>query len=523
MGDTEHLPRWDLTPIFPGLNAPEFRAAATAFETGIDDLAALFDRYGIGVTSHPPLNETPVAAFEDATGAYNELLAASWRLETYCYAQVAVDAGNAVAQARWSEFERQAERLTTLRTRYSAWLATLDLDALIARSPVAAAHAGPLRVLAESARHQMSPNEEALAAELSGSGAAAWSRLYERIWSSMAVDVELNGERQALPMSRVRLLAFDADRETRRRAYEAELRGWRSASVPLAAALNGVKGQALTLATRRGWQSPLDEACAVNRIDRETLDALLSAARESFPDFRRYLRAKATALGLGQLAWYDLLAPVGEIGRVWEYETARDFILREFGSYSTELSGLAERAFTERWLDIEPRAGKQGGAFCTAVGDGTSRIMSNFAPVFGEVRTLAHELGHAYHYDVMHREGRTMLQQMLTPATLAETVSIFCETLVRQAAIDGAKPAERVAMLDTGLQYHCRRVVDVSSSFLFEQRVFEARRERELSVDEVNAIMITAQLETYGDAIDPETFHPFMWAYRPHYFSATNS
>ncbi|MDQ3548706.1 MAG: M3 family metallopeptidase, partial [Chloroflexota bacterium] len=167
--------------------------------------------------------------------------------------------------------------------------------------------------------------------------------------------------------------------------------------------------------------------------------------------------------------------------------------------------------------------GKQGGAFCMAVGDGSSRILANFAPSFGAVRTLAHELGHAYHYHVLHRERRTLLQQMLTPMTLAETASTFCETLVRQAALDAADPAGQVTMLDAALQNHCRFVVDVSCGFLVEQRIFEARNARELSVDELNAITVTAQAETYGDAIDPATWHPFMWAYRPHAFSAANS
>jgi pepF/M3 family oligoendopeptidase len=451
------------------------------------------------------------------------LLLASWRLETFCYAHVATDAGNTLAQARWSECQHLAGRLAILQTRYSAWIATLDLNALIDRSPIAAAHAGPLRIMAESARHQMSPEEETLAAELDGSGAAGWSRLYEQIWSSLTVAIDMDGTRQSLPMSRVRRLAFDADRDTRRRAHEEELCAWQSVAVPLAAALNGVKGQALTLAARRGWPSTLDDACATHRIDRETLDAMLTAARESFLDFRRYMKAKAIALNLDRLAWYDLVAPVGNAGVIWEFETTRDVILQQFDSYSADLRGLAERAFSDRWLDIEPRAGKQGGAFCIAVGDGTSRIMTNFASVFGDVRALAHELGHAYHYQVLNREGRTPIRQMLTPMTLSETASTFCEMLIYRTALDITTATEQLVTIDAVLQSHCRFVVDVFCGFLFEQRLFEARRERELSVGELNAMMVAAQQETYGDAVVPETFHPFMWAYRPHYFSATSS
>jgi oligoendopeptidase F len=245
---------------------------------------------------------------------------------------------------------------------------------------------------------------------------------------------------------------------------------------------------------------------------------MMTAAGESFPDFRRYLRAKARALGLPALAWYDLFAPVGGSGRDWTFDDAARFIGEQFGSYSPRLRGLAERAFGERWIDAEPRAGKVGGAFCMLLRDGESRVLANYEPSFNSVSTLAHELGHAYHN--LNLANRTPLQRLL-PMTLAETASTFCETIVVQAALRDGGAQEQIAILEASLQNACQIVVDITSRFLFEQRVFERRRQRELSIAEFCGLMLGAQHETYGDGLDPDALHAYMWAAKPHYYSST--
>ena len=366
----------------------------------------------------------------------------------------------------------------------------------------------------------MSPEEEALSAELNVTGGTAWSRLHSNVASQLIVPVEIEGSVQQLPMSVVRNLAYDASRESRQRAYEAELAGWQRVAVPLAAALNSIKGEVNVLARRRGWQSPLDASLFGSSIDRQALDAMLAAARASFPDFRRYLLAKARALGLTQLAWYDLFAPIAANERVWNFDEASDFIVEQFGSYSQRLSDFAARAFREQWIDAEPRPGKSDGAYCTSLRGDESRVFANFKPAFGGVSTLAHELGHGYHN--LNLAQRTMLQRSL-PMTLAETASIFCETIIRHAALQRVDRQEQVAILEASLQGSCQVVVDITSRFLFEQRVFEGRERRELSVDELNALMLQAQRETYGEALDENALHPYMWAVKSHYYSTGRS
>jgi pepF/M3 family oligoendopeptidase len=358
--------------------------------------------------------------------------------------------------------------------------------------------------------HLMSPVEEALSSDLSDAGTSAWSRLYSNFTSQ--VSVPFRGE--SLPIAAVRNLAFDASSDVRLSAYEAELAAWSLNELPIAAAMNAIKYESNLLAKKRGWGSVLDEAIFATNIDRATLDAMLEASRDAFPVFRRYLKAKSRLLGnAGALPWSDLFAPVGAEGG-WSYEKAQAFVEEGFRAYSDKMGDLAARSFAENWIDVAPRAGKRDGAFCMGTRLDESRILMNYKEAFGSVATLAHELGHAYH-NVCLAE-RTALQSQ-TPMTLAETASIFCETVIKRRAIAATSGQEQLAILEASIQGACQTVVDITSRFLFERGVYERRAERELSAREFCGLMSDAQMETYGDGL--ATYHPYMWAVKPHYYA----
>lgn len=514
-------PRWDVSTIFPSLDSPEFATGFAAVVIRVDDLAALFDELGVGrLEQAPAVDDALVAAVERVISAMNETLAAYRTLSSYIYSFVVTDSRDTTAQARQSEAQRQSVRLSQLRVRFTAWIGSLDVEKLIARSILAHEHAFTLREARMLAAYLMAPGEEALAAELNLTGGVAWSRLHATLTSQITVPVTLDGDPRQLTMSMARNLAFHHDRAIRRAGYEAELTAWEGAAAPLAAALNSIKGHVNTLNQRRGWESALDVALIDARIDRATLDAMMTAARESFPDWRRYLRAKARALGLERLAWYDLFAPVGGSGRPWDFADGAEFIVKRFGAYSESLSEFASRAFHERWIDAEPRPGKEDGAFCMWMWKDESRVMANFKPSFDGVSTIAHELGHAYHN--LQLSGRPMLRRE-TPMTLAETASIFCETIIQHAALADAQPDEQIEILEAALQGQCQVIVDISSRFLFEQNVFEQRLARELSIAEFSDLMTRAQRETYGDGLDEAALHPYMWAVKSHYYSPARS
>lgn len=514
----DSLPHWDMTPVYPGLESPEFAQGCAEIVAAIAQLVALFDTHQVAEKPAVPLDDATVQAFEAVLTQYNATLMQSRTIFTYLNCLVSVNTRDTLAQARLSELQQHYVPLWKLNPRFTAWIGSLDVEALLKRSALARDHAFALRKAKLRAAHLMAPTEEALASDFALTGSAAWGKLYSDFTSQIMVPFAREGKTEDLPISKIRNLAFDSDRALRRRAHEAELAAWERAALPIAAALNSIKGETNMLSARRRWETPLEATLLANSIDRPTFDAMMQAAHESFPDFRRYLRAKACALGLEKLAWYDLFAPVGKSDRIWGYAEGRAFIIENFGKYSQKLSDFAARAFRENWIDAEPRSGKTGGAYCAGLRSDESRILSNYNYAFGGVTTLAHELGHAYHN--LCAASRTFLQRS-TPMTLSETASIFCETIITQAALQQADAPEQLEILEESLQGSCQVVVDITSRFLFEQSVLEARQQRELSVEEFNNLMLDAQRQTYGDGLDENALHNFMWAAKPHYYGPT--
>ena len=318
------------------------------------------------------------------------------------------------------------------------------------------------------------------------------------------------------PLARHRGRAGLAD--ARRAAYEAELAAYPRMAIPMAACLNGIKGEALTLMELRHYDTVLDMALDTARMDRATLDALLTAMWESLPMFRRYFRLKARLLGYeGGLRFCDLFAPVGRMAAAYTPEDAREILTRELGAFSPRMAGMIGRAFDEHWIDMYPREGKTGGAFCEGVHPlGISYVLTNFEGSYASVSTLAHELGHAYQNECM-RDVSILMSDY--PMPLAETASIFNETLLAQRMLEGTDRDARVALLEQQVGDAAQVIVDILSRFLFESEVIERRKDSVLTPQALCDIMLDAQRQTYGDGLDPNSMHPYMWACKSHYYS----
>ncbi|QAA75771.1 MAG: Oligoendopeptidase F [Candidatus Bipolaricaulis sibiricus] len=495
------LPHWDLSPLFASLDDPAFTAAWTDLQARLQALEPLFNKHEVGPR---PMRDSDRAAFDEITTAINGLLDAFLPVRAFVSGQVDTDSTNQAAQARLSELQRMFLLYERLRPRLTAWLARLDPERI---------NAGPYKLMLDEARvqaeHMMSEPEEILAAELRLSGGSAWTKLHGNVSSLITATV---GGKE-LPITAVRNLAHSPDPKVRKEAYDAELAAWKAHEVPLAAALNGVKGEASTLNRKRRWRDDLEPVLVRNRISPQVLAAMQEAVVASFPVWHRYFRAKARLLGKPQLDWWDLAAPVGTSEKTWTWDEGAAFIVEQLRTFSPSDAAVAETAFRDRWIDAEPRKGKRGGAYCMPIGGGKSRILANFEESFDSVSTIAHELGHAYHNHCL-RERPPLLR--MYPMTLAETASIMNETIVVQAALKTLPAKEQLPILEADLQGAAQVVVDIHSRFLFEKAVFEKRAGRELSADEFCALMLDAQRATYGDAL--ATYHPYMWAVKPHYY-----
>lgn len=519
LSNTMSLPHWDLSNVYPSLESIEFSQAMAELDHKIADLHDFARQAGFeSMSAVTPAAMKPIV--DGCLERSNAIYRLYGTLRAYIWSFVSTDSFNKLARRLSSELDQRNVPLENVQTLFQAWLGrnAQHLPEVVAQPGLAQEHSFFLQELAEQSRYLMSPAEEDLASELSLSGANAWGRLQGTVSSQLIVPFDRGQGVEQLAITTLQNLRTDPDASIRQRAYEAEMAAWESVREPLAAALNGVKGASITLDKRRGRTSPLHTVLDQSRIDQATLDAMLEAMRASFPNFRRYLRAKARRLGHdGGLPWYDLYAPLGGEQRLFTWPETVDFVVSQFSRFSDRLANMARRAFEHNWIDAEPRAGKRGGAFCMSIDlVDESRVLCNFDGTLDQVFTVAHELGHAFHNDC--QVGRTPLQT-ITPMTMAETASIFCETIVTEAVLkESVTPEQELAILEPALVGATQVIVDITSRFLFESEVFERRAKSELSADDFCDIMLRAQQATYGDGLDSNFLNKYMWAWKPHYY-----
>ena len=518
-------PRWDLSNVYPGLDSKEL---ANDFEWIKTRTNALLQRYEeefaqLDPSSPPDEINQGLSLMVDEV---NALIEKAFTINAYLNSFTTTDSFNQEASRLDSKFDQVMVGVQKVNVLLQAWVGTFTdiLPEVLALGNSAGEHAFPITEIAEQSKYMMSEKEEVLASELGLSGANAWAKLQGVVTSQKTVDFELNGEVQTLPMPALINLHSHPDEAVRKRAYEAEMAAWESVKEPLAACMNGIKGWVNTLNAHRGRENALAEPIDQGRIDQETLDAMMGAMEDSFPTFRKYFKAKAARFGQKSLPWWNLFAPVGKIEKEYSYPEATDFILKNFETFSPELRDFAKNAFESNWIDAEQRSGKRGGAFCMSLpAVKESRIFCNFDGSLDQVMTIAHELGHGYHNFNMFQAGKTPLQKQ-TPMTMAETASIMCETIVFNAVrATITDPQEELALLETALIGDSQVIVDIYSRFLFEKEVFERREKSDLSADELSEIMEKAQEATYGDGVDPQYRHKYMWTWKPHYYSANLS
>lgn len=496
---------WDLTVFYKDFDDPEFK----------DDLARLpkeIDAFTAAIAAPAEDEVEKLVSLVHQEEALSNLFE---RLSLMIELTLSVDANNKAANAAMAPLMRAVMGSSLASNAFSRYLASLEnLDAIIDADDELKARAFALREAAEDAKHQLPEALEKPVLKMQLSGGEAFSHLRDKLDATLLVDYD----GKQIPLSAVRALAYDGDADTRRRAYEAELASYKKIELPMSFCLNNLKAEGETMAALKGYKGVLDMALAHSRMDEKTLEAMWTAIREALPELREYFKAKGRLLGHENgLPFYDLFAPVGQSTRTYTVEEARALLLDLFGKFCPEMGEMMRTAFDEGWIDMYPREGKSGGAFCSGYyAKNISRVMTNFAGSASDVSTLAHELGHAFNNRMLHHKPIMMTE---TPMPLAETASTFNETLLISQLLKTATPEEELTLLDSCLTEQTQTMVDIYSRFLFEQKVVAAQADHALDVDELKETMLWAQEQSYGDGLDPEYRHPYMWACKSHYYS----
>jgi len=505
---------WSLDKLYPGFDSNEFKEDKSKFENMISKLSEI---------NFNDLDKEKSKTAEDFLNLLKEFYSLSMKLNAYSNLTVSVDANNNTALKMIEKLEKESVKMTKVMVKFQKWLSNIeDRKKLYLKSETLNEHKFFIEELVEESKYLLDENEEEIIAKMKQTGSSAWTKLQEKLTSTLQVSIEIEGEKKELPLPVIRNMAYKKDPKIRKNAYDAELKAYKKVEEGVAAALNGIKGEVITLTERRGYESPLDQSLKDSRMEKQTLDALIRAIEERLPIFRDFYKTKAKILGHENgLPFYDLFAPLGDKDMEFSYKEAKKFIVSNIKDFSPEMADLYTEAFENNWIDAKPKEGKRGGAFCYNLHPiKESRILSNFTGSFSDVTTLAHELGHAYHGHCLEEES---ILNSDYPMPLAETASIFSERIVTEAALEKGDKDQVFSILENFISSSGQVIVDIYSRFTFEKNLFEQRNDSSLSTEELKELMIDAQKKAYGEGLDHEYLHPYMWLNKPHYYSAGNN
>lgn len=478
----------------------------------LDDCVERFQAFAAKLS-----DENEKETIKEGLKLLEELEGLSAQMMIFCELRGAADTRDKDSMSYEGVLSQKRNRTRAAETKFAEYVATRkNLEQDIKEDAFLTSYAYLLRNMAEDNRHLLSGDVEEALAKMDISGGAAWSSLQGYLTSS--VEADLGGKK--LTLSEVRNLAYNPSREERKAAYEAELACYDKIKDSVAYALNSIKMQDISECELRGFASPLTKTLYYARMKEETLNALFEAMTEYMPQFWRYLRLKAEKLGYADgLPWYELFAPLGKSTKRYTTEEARDYLITVFSSFSPDMAEMMKRAFAEDWIDFYPRNGKVGGAFCEALNSKKEfRVLTNFSGSFSDLVTLAHELGHGYH-DFMVHDNEPLNMEYSMP--VAETASTFNENVITGYAIDHTgDEEEKLALIESQLSDTAQIMCDIYSRFLFESEVVERRKDSFLFADELNEIMLDAQKKAYGNGLDENCLHPYMWVCKSHYYSA---
>ena len=374
--------------------------------------------------------------------------------------------------------------------------------------------------LKEQARYTMETEKEMLAADLGVDGINAWGRLYDTISGKIEFTMTYpDGRCERVPMSQRRSFLEDTDRRIRQSAFEGGNSAWQSVEDVASAALNAISGTRLTLNQHRKIDHFLNVALFQSAITKKSLDAMFDAVYSNIEVSRRILKLKAKTLGLKAVAWYDLSAPLpikDQEHAPWN--KGKTIVKESFSRTYPELRNYMQTMYEKRWVEVEPRAGKVPGAFCTGSNlTKESRIFMTYKGSLGDILTLAHEAGHAFHHFVM-RDLRPYAHHY--PMTLAESASTFGENILKDGLLENPDISDekKALILDMEISHGAIYLLDIPVRFEFEKKLYEERAQGELSVSRLKELMVENQRRIFGDVLEKGGEDPLFWASKLHFY-----
>ncbi|RKP56112.1 M3 family oligoendopeptidase [Cohnella endophytica] len=503
--------RWNLDSLFPGGSAsPQYAAFVGETEVLVTSLLKeLQDSSG---------SEAGLDRLTEWTDKLQTAVSRLREADAFVSCITSQDMKDKRAVAWTERIQTLSSKLKQAMDLYDANLASVPDSEWQEWSGRAAAEIRfPLDERRDSAKDKLPPALEAVASELAVNGYHGWGEHYNTIVGRISIPWnDDNGQEEKLLSVGQAANKLDDPNPSVRDAMAVKWEeAWSGQADLTADTLNRLAGFRLKLYGMRGWDDPIREPLRINRMSRETLDAMWKAVEGGIEPLKRYLKLKAQRFGKEKLAWHDVDAPIATSQAKIPFEEASHLITDAFERFSPNMAKLARKAFEERWIEAADRPGKRPGGFCTSFPiSRQGRIFMTYSGTPGNVSTLAHELGHAYHGELVEELPPFAQDYAMN---VAETASTFAEALVSDALLGRAESKEdKLALLDDRLQRAVAFCMNIRARFLFETRFYDRRASGMLEADELSELMVAAQKEAFGDALG--SWHPHFWAAKLHFY-----
>ncbi len=507
-----NLPTWKLSDLYPSADSPEYKAALEKAQEGAKAFEAKWK--GKLQAAAELTGEKGLGAALKEYEALDDLLG---RIGSFAGLTYFSDTSNPANGKIYGDAQSKLTDLSAHLLFFALELNRIDdavIDAAIANDALTAHYKPWLVDLRKDKPHQLDDSLEQLFLEKSMTSAAAFNRLFDETMSDLRFEVD----GKSLALEETLNLLQEPDAQTRKKAAQALSATFKD-NLRVFTLITNTLAKDKEISDRwRKFEDIADSRHLANRVEREVVDALALAVTQAYPRLsHRYYQMKAKWLGMEQTEYWDRNAPLPDTSNaIIPWEDAKDTVLSAYGDFAPEMADIARRFFDEQWIDAPARPGKAPGAFAhPTVPSAHPYVLVNYLGKPRDVMTLAHELGHGVHQVLAGGQGALMCA---TPLTLAETASVFGEMLTFRKLLDNTSDRrERKALLARKVEDMINTVVRQIAFYQFERKVHTARKEGELTAEQIGELWLSVQQESLGPAIRISEGYESWWTYVPHF------
>lgn len=502
---------WNLSNIYDSFEAEEFT----------NDMRVLKDKiYSI--------NSWMKANFENKDNAAekiqhyiefkNEASNLINKLGTFSYLTSAADTKNVLANQNFSKVLSFEQKSKSVENEFKNWLLKVDnINDIVHNDEYLKDYEFYINELIDEGNHMPSKEQGKLLGRMKGVSSNAWENLYRITISNHKVEIDLEEDKKALTLQAIQGLLNSNDTKLREKAFRAKNESYNKIADTVTWAYNSIKGEQIIESELKGYNSALEMAMKEFKLKEETLNTMFQVIKKYASVIQKGIMHKAKLLGYNDtLPFYDLYAPLGKPEKEYTFDEVRQIILGNLKNFGDRLYKVAERAFDEKWIDAEPRENKRNGGFCSNIHSiNESRILFSFSGKSDNILQLSHEIGHAYHHDCLNEESGI---NSVCSLAIMESAAIFTENFLQKRILDLSSKEEKLNILNGILLRDARLILDIYAYYTFETKVFEIRKQRILSQNELCGLLSEAFSEAYGDSIEKETIDKYMWMSLPQLF-----